>query len=184
MTSNGRLVLNRDAIKRASDIRTEFVPTPEWADGNADAGIFVRSLTGRERADWQSSTVSQTKRGTSVDFHESTVGLVVLGACDEFGNAIFGDNDKQWLLDKSSGCLERVSDAIMKLSGIGDEDVEALKKASKKTTIDASYSVSPDTSAARWPNSSTGSAAENSASGRSSTPLSLLETEASTSERA
>jgi len=69
------------------------------------------------------------------------------------------------LLDKSSGCLERVSEAVMRLSGIGDEDVEALKKGSKKTTIDASYSVSPDTYDAPSPNSLTTFPVANSPSG-------------------
>lgn len=183
MTSNGRLVLNRDAIRRASDIRTEFVPTPEWADGNPDAGCYVRSLTGRERATWQSETVTQGKRGTTVDFHHSTVGLVILGACDEFGNAIFTDQDEQWLLDKSSGCLERVSDAISRLSGIGEDDKEALKKFSKKTVIDASYSASPDTSDAPSANSLTAFPAGNFPSGNSSMPVNPWENAAPTSER-
>ena len=43
------VALTADQILGADDLEMEFVPTPEWANGTPDAGVFVRGLTGFER---------------------------------------------------------------------------------------------------------------------------------------
>jgi hypothetical protein len=153
-----------------------WVKTPEWADGNDAAGVWVRPLSGRERAKWQEQSTIQGRRVNKVDYDRVVVGAVIMATVDESGRPLFSQHDELWLLDKSSGVLERISDAILTLSGLNEENLDELKKSSKGTTIDGSYSVSPSPSDEPSTNSWEPYRAPRSAHGEPLTPSSLSET--------
>jgi hypothetical protein len=127
---NGHIVLSLDQVLSADDLQTEWVAIPEWAPkgaDNADAyGVFVRSLNGRERAAWQQASIQGNGRNQTINFQQTTVKLVVMAAVDDKGKRIFTDAVANDLLKKNSAALERIADAAMKLSGIGEEEMATV----------------------------------------------------------
>lgn len=127
---NGHIVLSLDQIMAADDLQTEWVPIPEWAPRdvpNADAyGLFVRSLNGKERADWQQASILGNGKNATVNFQQTTVSLVVLACVDGAGKPVFTKAQANDLRRKNSAILERISDVAMRLSGIGDEEMATV----------------------------------------------------------
>lgn len=127
--SNG--FLSRDAILAADDITYEVVDCPEWG-----GKVRVRSLDGRQRADWQQASIQGTGRTATVNFRQTTVKLVALAVVDADGKPIFSNSDIAKLATKNSAPLERIAEVAMRLSGIGDDEVDALEKNSEATPSD------------------------------------------------
>jgi hypothetical protein len=130
MEAAKRIVLSLDEIFSADDLQTEWVPIPEWAPKgapNSDAyGVFVRSLNGRERATWQQKSVIGNGKNATVNFQQTTVTLVVMAAVDGAGKRIFTEAQGQTLNQKNSAILERIADVAMRLSGIGEEEMNTV----------------------------------------------------------
>lgn len=139
---NGHIVLSFDQIAQADDLQTEWVAIPEWAPRDApnrDAyGVYVRSLNGRERADWQQASVLGNGKNATVNFQQTTVQLVVLACVDGAGKPIFTRAQANDLRRKNSAVLERISDVAMRLSGIGDEEMATVSGNSNATQDDDS----------------------------------------------
>lgn len=132
---NGHIVLSLDQIMAADDLQTEWVSIPEWSPRDApnpDAyGVYVRSLNGRERADWQQSSLMGNGKNATVNFQQYTVKLVALAAVDAAGKRVFIGLKGSELLTKNSAILERIGEVAMRLSGIGEEEMEAISGNSK-----------------------------------------------------
>lgn len=131
--TNGRLT--RDAILGAADITYEEVACPEWG-----GTVRVRALSGAQRAQWQQATLVTGANGRtpSVNFQQTTVRLVLLGVVDDDGRPLFTNADLTALLQKNSAPLERIGDVVMRLSGIGDDEREAISGNSPATPSDGS----------------------------------------------
>lgn len=127
--SNG--YLSRDAILGADDITYDVVDCPEWG-----GRVRVKSLTGRERADWQQASIQGTGQAATVNFRQTTVKLVALAVVDADGKAIFANADVVKLAMKNSAPLERIAEVAMRLSGIGADEVATLEKNSEETPSD------------------------------------------------
>jgi hypothetical protein len=118
------MTLSRDDILAAYDITTEEVSVPEWG-GN----VLVRGLTGAERDALEAQIVRANRDGsTSVDTRNLRARLVALSVVNEDGDRIFGDEDVDALGEKSAAALDRVFAVAQRLSGLADEDVDALTK--------------------------------------------------------
>ena len=113
--------LSKEAIRQVDDRRVEIVEVPEWG-----GKVQVRGLTGAERDQFEASIM--TGKGTNRDVNMKNVRskLVVLGTINSAGERLFAPADVAWLSEKSASALERVFDAIRKLSGLTDGDVEEL----------------------------------------------------------
>lgn len=146
-------MLTRDDIKEADDIQTEKVPVPEWRKKGQpidDAFLWVRSLTGAMRDKYEASLIEARRKGAKVNLENMRAKLVQLGtikdaAADvvndesqDASNMFFADGDVEWLGRKNAAPIERLCDAIKRLSGMTDEDLEEIRKNLEKVPSDAS----------------------------------------------
>lgn len=132
MADKAKKILGRDDILQAKDITTKLVGVPEWEGGH----VWVASLTGRERDQYEESVMKMKKtgrkgRGLTVlepQLQGARARLVAL-ACrkDETGaERLFTDADVKALSEKSAAALNRVFDVAAAMSGLSDESVEEL----------------------------------------------------------
>ncbi|MEV0237559.1 hypothetical protein [Nonomuraea sp. NPDC050786] len=127
-------LLSKDAIFTAQDLKTMDVSVPEWG-----GEVRVRTLTGRERDDFESEsvTIKGNKREMKTNLRAR---LVVKCAVDESGAPLFTPADVMKLGQKSAPALERVFEAAAKLNGMTDEDVADLEGNSDAVQSDGSTS--------------------------------------------
>jgi hypothetical protein len=128
--------LTRAEILAKKDIVTDIVDVPEWG-----GRLRVRGLTGTERDLYEESITATTKEVVKgrVKERRSMVAkgvrakLCALCIVDEGGTRIFTDEDIDILGDKSAVALQRVFDAAARLSGMTEQEIEAMGNASAET---------------------------------------------------
>jgi hypothetical protein len=122
-----RLMLGRDAILGAADLKIQKVLLPEWG-----GHVFVRGMTGAERDQYDSSVMVGIGRVSTKDLHAR---LATFTVCDETGKLLFrpGDpEDIKALTEKSAVALHRIFLVGQRLSGMHlelDEITQILKNA-------------------------------------------------------
>ena len=121
--------LTREDILEAKDRLTEWVDVPEWG-----GRVLVRSLEGLERDRYEGSFVHygrDAKGAISIDGYSNEnvrARLCALAVIDEDGRNLFSEADVLVLGHKNAAALDRVFNVARRLSGLTDEDVEALTK--------------------------------------------------------
>jgi hypothetical protein len=141
------MALSRDGILAAVDIETEKVPVPEWHDD-----VIIRGLTGEERDAYEGSRRQIRNFGTPQQEailvqDNMRANLLVKCIVDEAGNRIFTDKDAGLLGMKNGKVLDRLFDIAARLSGLNDEEAEAIEGNSEPPTEDGgSTSSSPEPS--------------------------------------
>ena len=128
-------LLNRDAILAALDLPKELVSVPEWG-----GDVYVRSLTGKERDQFESGMIEQRGKSQTVNLSNIRAKLASMTICDEDGKRIFTDADMQALSGKSAVALQRVFEVAQRLSGLGATDVEELTKGLEERPLEGSPS--------------------------------------------
>lgn len=113
-------LLSRDDILKVDDRKYEEVAVPEWG-----GTVRVRSLTGRERDQFESSLVDK-KTGQASRLANARARLVAMTLVDEDGNRMFSTDDVSALGTKSAAALERVFTAARRLCGMTDDDLAEL----------------------------------------------------------
>jgi len=133
------VLLSRQDILTAKDLKHEDVEVPEWG-----GLVRVRGLKGVERDEFESSIVVTNPDGTTrVESKAMRARLCSLTIIDERGVRLFMAEDLLALGQKSAAALERVFDVAMRLAGMSKDEVEKLGKDSEETPSDASSSDSP-----------------------------------------
>lgn len=118
--------LGKDQILAADDTEYSEVPVPEWANGDKEAKVRIRSMSGSERDRYEESC-AKFKNGQPVpNMVNARARLVAWTIVDEEGKREFSDSDILKLGGKSSKALDRVFEASAKLSGITQSDIEEL----------------------------------------------------------
>jgi hypothetical protein len=131
-------MLSRDDILGADDLQRELVAVPEWG-----GDLYVRCLTGAERDRFEADMMRDEEEDQRQRFYNLRARLVVLAVCDEHNMPLFMLADAERLGAKSAKVLDRLFDVARRLSGMSQEDVEALTKNSVKVPNDASGSGLP-----------------------------------------
>lgn len=129
-------LLSRDAILSASDIKTEDVHVPEWG-----GTVRVKGLTAAQRDVFESQALDMRGKSVSVNMAGIRALLASMAIVDEGGNPLFSKKDVAALGDKSGAALDRVFEAVTRLSGIGDNDVAELAGNSEADQIEGSPSA-------------------------------------------
>ena len=111
--------LTKDAILKAKDLKTVEVSVPEW-----NGKVFVKTLTGAERNQWEMSIV----KGRKVNLSNAMAELCVRAIVNSKGERLFADADATELGRKSAKALGRVYDVAAELNGLSPKDVEDLVK--------------------------------------------------------
>ncbi len=116
-------LLTREAILNAFDLPTEEVHVPEWG-----GKVRVRGLTGAERDKFEAALMEVQGQNMRIRMQNARALLVVLGVVDEEGNHVFSEKDVKALGEKSAVALERVANAVMRLSGLQPGEIEELQE--------------------------------------------------------
>lgn len=115
-------LLSKNDILSADDRKTKLVPVPEWG-----GDVLVRTLSGRERDEFEASTVKTNKGKQEQNFDNFRARFVALCVVDEQGNRLFATRQEVAMLgNKSVAALQRVFNAAQELNGMTEADVEEL----------------------------------------------------------
>ncbi len=123
----------RDKILAAKDIPSEKVNIPEWG-----VELVVKGMSAGDRITLMQNAYDQATQQVNMAavYPDVVVGCVFDPATDE---PIFTEADKSALMGKSSAAIETIAAVGLRLSGIGNEQADALGK-------DSSQSPSEDSS--------------------------------------
>ena len=135
--------LGKEDILKAADNDPEEVNVPEWG-----GVVLVRGMTGRERDAFEVSLMTPGRGGKRV-MDPANVRAKVVTRCvvDDDGNRLFTDSDVVEIGGKSAAALERVYAVAARLSGLSDEDQEAMARDFALADGTGSSSTSPPVSA-------------------------------------
>lgn len=132
----------RDQIFAAQDSTKEAVSVPEWG---LSEGLFIKSLSAKERDQWESSMVSidmERRKVRKVNMANMRARLVTLTLVDAEGKRVLGDDDAEALGEKSAAVIARLFDTAQRVNALSADEVKALEKNSVSDRIDASDSSS------------------------------------------
>jgi hypothetical protein len=116
----------RSAILKAEDHDAELVEVPEWG-----VTVEVRSMTARARAALQKRFAGRDE----FDLAEYYADMLIAAVYDpESGEPLFEVADREALKDKSAAVLDRVSDVVTRLSGMGVGALEEAEEELGETT--------------------------------------------------
>lgn len=116
--------LTADQILAADDRKPmEFVATPEWANGNANAGVWVRVLSAAQRDAFETTYASEAQK-TDVEGARARMiaMLVMMCACDQRGTQLFTSHQIDALAEKAYEPLMRVFHAALAVNGMNAEE--------------------------------------------------------------
>jgi hypothetical protein len=123
----------RDKILNADDIESELVEVPTWG-----VTVEVRSMDARSRT--RLIKMASDDQGM-VDMEVIYPEMVIMCSHDpETGERIFGDEDRNALMSKSSVPVELLALAAMRVSGMNSTAVDEAGKDSSSTENDVSSS--------------------------------------------
>jgi hypothetical protein len=109
------VMLSRDAILGFKDTRIGRIDVPELG-----GEVCIASLTAQE---------ADQIRKLGEDGTPASVGVVILGACDETGARLFTDKDKPALAKLPASVMGRIGNAILKHNGLTGEAQDEVKNA-------------------------------------------------------
>lgn len=101
-------------------LRRQTVHVPELG-----GDVIVTELTGAERDAFESSTITDKKRGTQ-DLSNLRAKLLARALVDEGGTRMFADDDAEALGQLGSSILDPLFDVAQRLSALTRRDVEDL----------------------------------------------------------
>jgi len=132
------MILTKEEILKADDLKSEVVPVPEWG-----GDVMVRGMTGADRDKFEASIVQTRGKDQTLNMVNIRAKLASMTICDEKGHRIFSEADVKELSLKSAVALQRVFVVAQKLSGIGENDVKELAEGLQENPLEDSASVSP-----------------------------------------
>jgi hypothetical protein len=111
----------REKIKSTNDIKKEILEIEEW-----DCSIEIRTMTAKQRAVILDKVMGDKGNMDHDLFH----GYMITVSCfdPETGELIFQPDDAEWLMEKSSGPIERIMTSVMRLSGLNKSAIEEAEK--------------------------------------------------------
>jgi hypothetical protein len=130
------MLLNKDAIFKAKDLKTKDVEVPEWG-----GFVRVRTMTGTERDNFEGAIFIGKGNDRRVNFENLRAKLISLTVIDEEGNPLFAAKDIAAIGRKSALALDRVFGVAQELNGLRQEDVEKMVGNSEGTQGDDSTIV-------------------------------------------
>lgn len=116
------MILTRDLILSADDVKREKVSVPEWG-----GDLFVATMSGAARDAWEQTLVTRKNGKAEPNLENMRARLVVACVVDDQGARIFSDADAEALGKKSSKVLEKLAKVAQRLNGIGDSELEELE---------------------------------------------------------
>lgn len=122
------VLLTRKQILEADDTQFEVIDVPKWG-----GKIRVRSLSGHDRARFEMAikpVVAEKTSGPTPTWRELLVSCAVV---DADGKLLFEPADIALLGKRDAGTLDKVVEAVMRISGISAKDAKEYEKNSGTT---------------------------------------------------
>lgn len=129
-------LLSKSQVLAAEDDNYQVVDIPEWG-----GEIRIRGLTGAEWA--KVSAFDKDAQRQKLQPVCTDALMVVMGAIDDRGMALFTEGDLPSLSKMNAGILRYLSERIFRLSGIGDDEQAAMAKKLNRTPTNDSGTSSP-----------------------------------------
>ncbi len=107
----------------AVKVKSETVYIPELR-----GSVIVRGMTGIERDEWEMSCIRFNGRNREFNGRNLRARLVVRCTFNEDGTRMFADEDAAQLGKIGAHVLQRLYDAVTRVSGVSDEDFQELEK--------------------------------------------------------
>ena len=114
-------VLSRDQIFSKPDIETDEVDVPEWG-----GTVRIRSITAAQQKEI-AKIQNNTARSETDRYARGRLQMVVFGCVDKEGSPLFTEDDFAALEERNPGVLNRLSDAIGRISGLSDAATDAAE---------------------------------------------------------
>lgn len=130
------MILNKEEILQAQDLKTELVSVPEWG-----GDVYVRGMNGAERDKFEASIVQTKGKDQTLNMVNIRAKLASMTVCDVNGARLFTDADIAKLATKSAAALQRIFAVAQRLSGIGEDDVKELAEGLQENPLDVSASA-------------------------------------------
>ena len=130
-------VLDRDAIKGVQDRTIEEVEVPSWG-----GSVCFGSLVLRERNRLMTRWAGLDKDQSLEEATDVQIDVLVAVCCDINGDALFGDDDREWLGNKDAETLETLSGQALAFLGLSQEGHEEAVKNSESTPTEPTKSDS------------------------------------------
>ncbi len=112
------MILSRDDILKADDLKRVKVSVPEWG-----GDVYVREVTGKESVIFDAWMVeNKDDKAQLVSGWHSL--MVMLCACDDKGVRLFSDDDLEYVKGKNRDAVMRIANAAIKLNKMGADDLE------------------------------------------------------------
>lgn len=128
--------LSKEAILNADDILTESVFVPEW-----NGHVLVCGLTGTAKDAYDRSIIEIRGNKRTVNMEHFRAKLLVRTLVNEQRQPLFTETDILKLGAKSAAVLVRLCQVAQRLSGMGEDEAEELKKTSEPILNGDSVSV-------------------------------------------
>lgn len=126
------MALTADEIDLVDDVIIEKHPVPEWGQNR---GVYVRSISAEERGQIEAEAARfKESKGRNDSFARTfTVKMAWLGMCNEHGEPLYGKaTDVARLQKKNAAAIAHIAEHVQRLSGLTQEEIEALEKNSGK----------------------------------------------------
>lgn len=115
------MILTKDGILAADDLKRELVSVPEWG-----GDVYVRVITGDELGGFQAMFLEAKGADRSENMSRMIADLCALTLCDETGLRLFATSEMRTLGAKSASALNRVFAVSLRLNGLNKDDVDEL----------------------------------------------------------
>lgn len=115
------MILNRDSILSADDLKREMVTVPEWG-----GDVYVSEMTAAEQDRFSAELLRADKEGGHPDNFRARYLAATL--CDEQGNRLFSDTDVVELGRKSFAVIDRLFGIAQRTNGVTKEAAEEIEK--------------------------------------------------------
>lgn len=112
-------ILTKDEIRDIKDITEKVVSVPEWG-----GEVKVRSITQRQMNQIKNSAKQASENDESID--EDTVNWNIFK--EGVVEPAFDDDDRAWLMEKSSSAFMRVLKEILLSSKLNDKALKVEEK--------------------------------------------------------
>jgi len=117
------MLLNKDQILTADDIKHQDVNVPEWG-----GTVRIAVMSAKARDAYEASTIKVVGKRIEPDMVNARAKLVAACAITEDGKQMFTPAEIEKLGAKSSTAIERLADVASRLNGLSNEAIEDTVK--------------------------------------------------------
>lgn len=112
-----------EAIVGVEDRPMELVMIPEWR-----GGVRVRAFASSDRDSLEGESMAHTRPGQKAEFRyqDFRARVAVRAIVDAKGDRVFQDADWSKIAGKSAAALDRIAEVALRLSRMGQADVDKI----------------------------------------------------------